>query len=120
MSVFFFKQKTAYEMRISDWSSDVCSSDLTFLSPKQTLGRKAREALIAFWLPSGGRVLSRGDGCSTSTMTPRSKGISREREHCPSVLAGGRDLRRQSHDALRPGPAEIGRASWRERVCQYV
>src|SRR3546814_10212168 len=26
--VFFFKQKTAYEMRISDWSSDVCSSDL--------------------------------------------------------------------------------------------
>src|SRR3546814_10495275 len=28
---FFFKQKTAYEMRISDWSSDVCSSDLTNL-----------------------------------------------------------------------------------------
>src|SRR3546814_10696301 len=27
---FVFKQKTAYEMRISDWSSDVCSSDLTF------------------------------------------------------------------------------------------
>src|SRR3546814_11791219 len=27
-SVFFFKQKTAYEMRISDWSPDVCSSDL--------------------------------------------------------------------------------------------
>src|SRR3546814_2375563 len=26
---FFFKQKTAYEMRISDWSSDVCSSDVT-------------------------------------------------------------------------------------------
>src|SRR3546814_10014507 len=29
--VFFFKQKTAYEMRISDWSSDVCSSDLLLL-----------------------------------------------------------------------------------------
>src|SRR3546814_10126069 len=29
MFFFFFKQKTAYEMRISDWSSDVCSSDLT-------------------------------------------------------------------------------------------
>src|SRR3546814_4130378 len=28
MCIFFFKQKTAYEMRISDWSSDVCSSDL--------------------------------------------------------------------------------------------
>src|SRR3546814_2683432 len=29
VSIFFFKQKTAYEMRISDWSSDVCSSDLS-------------------------------------------------------------------------------------------
>src|SRR3546814_5853194 len=29
---FFFKQKTAYEMRISDWSSDVCSSDLNLVS----------------------------------------------------------------------------------------
>src|SRR3546814_8084635 len=32
LSVCFFKQKTAYEMRISDWSSDVCSSDL-FIAP---------------------------------------------------------------------------------------
>src|SRR3546814_3742496 len=31
MGLFFFKQKTAYELRISDWSSDVCSSDLTCL-----------------------------------------------------------------------------------------
>src|SRR3546814_10365063 len=31
---FFFKQKTAYEMRISDWSSDVCSSDLPRLQPE--------------------------------------------------------------------------------------
>src|SRR3546814_10284544 len=30
--IFFFKQKTAYEMRISDWSSDVCSSDLATAS----------------------------------------------------------------------------------------
>src|SRR3546814_8793405 len=30
VSFFFFKQKTAYEMRISDWSSDVCSSDLGY------------------------------------------------------------------------------------------
>src|SRR3546814_11155324 len=33
MFFFFFKQKTAYEMRISDWSSDVCSSDLAQLTP---------------------------------------------------------------------------------------
>src|SRR3546814_1433161 len=32
MYVFFFKQKTAYEMRISDWSSDVCSSDLSAIA----------------------------------------------------------------------------------------
>src|SRR3546814_5571062 len=31
-SFFFFKQKTAYEMRISDWSSDVCSSDLILVA----------------------------------------------------------------------------------------
>src|SRR3546814_19733190 len=31
MLFFFFKQKTAYEMRISDWSSDVCSSDLLMM-----------------------------------------------------------------------------------------
>src|SRR3546814_19533107 len=31
--LFFVKQKTAYEMRISDWSSDVCSSDLVYLVP---------------------------------------------------------------------------------------
>src|SRR3546814_4350794 len=38
---FFFKQKTAYEMRISDWSSDVCSSDLTTgIKLSQSMGKK--------------------------------------------------------------------------------
>src|SRR3546814_7141878 len=32
--LFFFKQKTAYELRISDWSSDVCSSDLSTPDPR--------------------------------------------------------------------------------------
>src|SRR3546814_2216792 len=45
---FFFKQKTAYEMRISDWSSDVCSSDLTgAIKPVAVL----RELLPAFHEP---------------------------------------------------------------------
>src|SRR3546814_3180476 len=35
---FFFKQKTAYEMRISDWSSDVCSSDLATLADGRVAG----------------------------------------------------------------------------------
>src|SRR3546814_15474292 len=43
---FFFKQKTAYEMRISDWSSDVCSSDLSGLQlpsrGKQAIGDRAQ------------------------------------------------------------------------------
>src|SRR3546814_15155120 len=40
--VFFFKQKTAYEMRISDWSSDVCSSDL--VEPPELLHRAVDHA----------------------------------------------------------------------------
>src|SRR3546814_7132279 len=47
---FFFKQKTAYEMRISDWSSDVCSSDLAgiallFAIPAGFAGFQAAHAL---------------------------------------------------------------------------
>src|SRR3546814_7144403 len=47
-SNFFFKQKTAYEMRISEWSSDVCSSDLSRLAPSllhDGLGRE-RELVL--------------------------------------------------------------------------
>src|SRR3546814_15989298 len=42
MVFFFFKQKTAYEMRISDWSSDVCSSDLSCLSHLNHLRSRER------------------------------------------------------------------------------
>src|SRR3546814_18691711 len=42
---FFFKQKTAYEMRISDWSSDVCSSDLT--ATQQVLASRRVEGKVA-------------------------------------------------------------------------
>src|SRR3546814_7375951 len=47
---FFFKQKTAYEMRISDWSSDVCSSDLEgLLCPPSPGGYVAvKEAVLPF------------------------------------------------------------------------
>src|SRR3546814_10392154 len=44
-SFFFFKQKTAYEMRISDWSSDVCSSDLR---PTATRFREIKELVAVF------------------------------------------------------------------------
>src|SRR3546814_3977452 len=44
---FFFKQKTAYDMRISDWSSDVCSSDLSSSAPESRalLDRLRSEAI---------------------------------------------------------------------------
>src|SRR3546814_2541469 len=45
---FVFKQKTAYEMRISDWSSDVCSSDLTVDIPLRVLWWSKIVAAAAF------------------------------------------------------------------------
>src|SRR3546814_12933495 len=42
---FFFKQKTAYEMRISDWSSDVCSSDLESLRQDQNRQQQMQQDL---------------------------------------------------------------------------
>src|SRR3546814_6059682 len=80
---FFFKQKTAYEMRISDWSSDVCSSDLAALAGLD----EALENSIVVHQRSDvpyGMFLSGGVDSAT-------------------VLA-----------------LKIGRASCRERVCQYV
>src|SRR3546814_11044519 len=54
---FFFKQKTAYEMRISDWSSDVCSSDLArpvgtliFTAIDRAYGRGAKLTIALFLL----------------------------------------------------------------------
>src|SRR3546814_9661817 len=48
---FFFKQKTAYEMRISDWSSDVCSSDLfdAAVAMARTLGA---DTIVLPWMDS--------------------------------------------------------------------
>src|SRR3546814_2816042 len=51
---FFFKQKTAYEMRISDWSSDVCSSDLGLISYDEAIRNadSANELRLAIKLKS--------------------------------------------------------------------
>src|SRR3546814_20961809 len=45
---FFFKQKTAYEMRISDWSSDVCSSDLVVMDRRRRQQRRNGDACRAY------------------------------------------------------------------------
>src|SRR3546814_2396371 len=88
---FFFKQKTAYEMRISDWSSDVCSSDLD---------------------GQGGAGVADEDAAALDEkLTLRRQGRGRSRQWLRRAggkgAAGARDR-------------EIGRASCRERVCQYV
>src|SRR3546814_10550118 len=79
---FLFKQKTAYEMRISDWSSDVCSSDLSF------------KGFAKF------RTTSIDD-------TPRG------RERALRLVAGAAVQKLTQN-------GQIGRASCRESVCQYV
>src|SRR3546814_4199634 len=87
---FFFKQKTAYEMRISDWSSDVCSSDLKgFLL----------NHIISELLPP------REDGYLYANADP------------VTGQAAWYDLRVRIEKVA---AGEIGRASCRERVCQYV
>src|SRR3546814_1578460 len=56
ISVFFCKQKTAYELRISDWSSDVCSSDLLDgIGLVATSGGPSAEVLASgrFFIPRG-------------------------------------------------------------------
>src|SRR3546814_7614325 len=82
--VFFFKQKTAYEMRISDWSSDVCSSDLL------------------------------GQAAAGLARVPQARG------HGVGDLHAD-DVAEHLGEGLLPVRVEkIGRASCRERVCQYV
>src|SRR3546814_15250996 len=87
---FFFKQKTAYEMRISDWSSDVCSST-RWVIPKRISVRKAAEsnlraASVASPVSGGERQLSqlpqRAGGSS-----PKWLRRSARRQHAVSTTA---------------------------------
>src|SRR3546814_5193825 len=89
---FFFKQKTAYEMRISDWSSDVCSSDLS--GPVEGFDADLKGA-------NSYADIAGADVCIVTAGVPRKPGMSRD-------------------DLLGINLKEIGRASCRERVCQYV
>src|SRR3546814_6566630 len=88
-----FKQRTAYGMRISDWSSDVCSSDLVFVEVRvdEDLGTiKVSRVVSAI---AAGRIVN-----------PKTAG---------NQIVGG--VVWGIGQAL-----QIGRAPWRERVCQCV
>src|SRR3546814_10367304 len=92
--VFFFKQKTAYEMRISDWSSDVCSSDLADI---WTVMRHADGPLTSYYLLAA---------------------LDRRIDTEGHILRVPREQAVFVDIFLRT--FKIGRASCRERVCQYV
>src|SRR3546814_9387106 len=89
----FFKQKAAYEMRISDWSSDVCSSDLVV--PVTSL--LSREDILA--------------AAPNAITFEKHPGIRQKLTDLFSLGTFG-----ENNDKL----AKIGRASCRERACQYV
>src|SRR3546814_5754240 len=97
---FFFKQKTAYEMRISDWSSDVCSSDLMGIPGLLEASAKTHTELRK----RGIRHLIGGDyGFKWSPNGSNARDL---------------DFFVKYYGYTRA--EEIGRASCRERVCQYV
>src|SRR3546814_8416124 len=68
MLFFFFKQKTAYEMRISDWSSDVCSSDLDM---SKTLAKSFKKTGIE--IMTGSEVTQVDPSGKTCKVTVKSK-----------------------------------------------
>src|SRR3546814_13045388 len=91
-SFFFFKQKTAYEMRISDWSSDVCSSDLdeTDIVERRPRLQQYRFRRAAAWRPAGRRVLLAalaGGGCA----------LQQDRQPQPRVPAQPEGPQRRPH-----------------------
>src|SRR3546814_7129151 len=107
--LFFFKQKTAYEMRISDWSSDVCSSDL---AEEHQDHRGGTDHLLADVVGHQPAVQAHGgaEECLVARLAEQFAGV---RIEVAALAATAAILRRESDH-------QIGRASCRERVCQYV
>src|SRR3546814_7151514 len=116
----FFKQKTAYEMRISDWSSDVCSSDLV--------------AAVAFGqhvLAQGRDGLARDDAAADRRLDGDLEHLPRDEILEPLAQGPAPPLRLRPVDDHRQRvhrlgihqdghlPEELGRASCRERVGTY-
>src|SRR3546814_14936655 len=106
-------------MRISDWSSDVCSSDLGLapMTPEQARGAGARSMVIGVANP-GGLI---PDGWLPGLLQALEAGLD---------LIGGMHARLHEIAVLREAAErlgrrlvdvrEVGRASWRERACPYV
>src|SRR3546814_3221814 len=72
---FFFKQKTAYEMRISDWSSDVCSSDLLDADGGDA---EALRQPVEFGLGGAGEAVAREDGAGEGENRSEERRVGKE------------------------------------------
>src|SRR3546814_18085602 len=109
--MFFFKQKTAYDMRISDWSSDVCSSDLYLIAVVSNL-----VYLIVFLTEIRSSLVSR------SIKMPCGSAADKEARSDQDRITPGRGKRCPAppFHPLRSRRRKIGRASCRERVCTHV
>src|SRR3546814_1206796 len=107
----FFKQKTAYEMRISDWSSDVCSSDLTVRDCPIFLAPKAAAPFPSSAQPVPKRLPIEADQESAVCFQIATGACSSLRFQARCIPAAS---------LLDLADAQIGRASGRERVCKYV
>src|SRR3546814_10685315 len=103
--VCFFKQKTAYEMRISDWSSDVCSSDLLDLDPDTG----ARVYGVEVW-EEGDRAVP-GTGSRWFLAEPRVTPTIRGRalDYIPFWFVGSTSL---SPDVEKPPILDLVNANW--------
>src|SRR3546814_15839960 len=111
---FFFKQKTAYEMRISDWSSDVCSSDLAGWNDF-TDGYAAIERRD---LPAAQKSLSAISALHAASQAARDTQTSSYLAILEDDLGGLLAIKQGKLDS--GVETKIGSASCRERVCRYV
>src|SRR3546814_7893261 len=89
MYIFFFKQKTAYEMRISDWSSDVCSSDLSGLHHRIRRRRASAPAPARAACNAGPRSRRRfrSDGSIEQRLIQEALALTRDRHQENADLA---------------------------------
>src|SRR3546814_4867566 len=103
MECVFFMQKSSYERRFSDWSSDVCSSDLSNLAKNRAKTHRDCEILRSLWVnelvkPEGRHSISNLIAPLLLAEAMEASGLG----NADSVIA------------------QIGRASRRAGVCQYV
>src|SRR3546814_16428381 len=115
--IFLFKQKTAYGFRISDWSVDVCSSDLPIWRqlPKES------SRVYRLQTDDGERIIGRRVSAGWVASVIRDAPSELPKDQAWQLLQQGEAvLHLAEGQVLRRVRAKIGSESWRARVCQYV